>query len=101
MTAPLPGVPRGRLVACLAAVWVLWGSVYLGIRLVINEVDPFQAMGQRFLVAGLLLTVVVVVRRGPAGMRVSPSSTRSSIRSAARPSKSASAASAKRWPLPA
>jgi len=59
------------LVACLAAVWVLWGSVYLGIRLVINEVDPFQAMAQRFLVAGLLLTVVVVVRRGPAGMRVS------------------------------
>jgi drug/metabolite transporter (DMT)-like permease len=70
VTAPLPGVPRGTLIGCLAAVWLLWGSVYLGIRLVIDEVDPFQAMAQRFLVAGLLLTIVVLVRRGPGGMRV-------------------------------
>lgn len=56
---------------CLAAVYVLWGSVYLAIRLVINEVDPFQAMAQRFLIAGIILSAIVVARRGPAAMRVS------------------------------
>jgi drug/metabolite transporter (DMT)-like permease len=70
VTTSAPAVSRGLLVACLGAVWVLWGSVYLAIRLVIEEADPFQAMAQRFLVAGLLLGAVVVVRRGPVGLRV-------------------------------
>ena len=58
------------VVLCLAAVWVLWGSVYLAIRLVIEDVDPFQAMAQRFLVAGVILGTVVVLRRGPGALRV-------------------------------
>lgn len=70
MNTPAPGAPRGTVAACLVAVWVLWGSVYLAIRLVIEDVDPFQAMAQRFLVAGLVLGAVVLVRRGPGGLRV-------------------------------
>jgi drug/metabolite transporter (DMT)-like permease len=58
---------------CLGAVWVLWGSVYLAIRLVVDEVDPFQGMAQRFVLAGVLLTAVVLVRSGPRGLRVSRS----------------------------
>jgi drug/metabolite transporter (DMT)-like permease len=65
-----PGTSRTTVALCLAAVWILWGSVYLAIRLVVNEVDPFQAMAQRFLLAGLILAVVVVVRRGWSGLRV-------------------------------
>lgn len=65
-----PGTSRVTLAVCLAAVWILWGSVYLAIRLVVNEVDPFQAMAQRFLLAGLILAAIVVVRRGWAGLRV-------------------------------
>lgn len=68
-----PGTSRTTLVVCLGAVWVLWGSVYLAIRLVVNEVDPFQAMAQRFLLAGLILAVIVVVRRGWRGLRVTRS----------------------------
>lgn len=64
------GVSRTTLVVCLAAVWVLWGSVYLAIRLVVNEVDPFQAMAQRFLLAGLILVVIVMLRRGVRGLKV-------------------------------
>lgn len=67
------------MVLCLAVVWVLWGSVYLGIRLVIDEVDPFQAMAQRFLLAGLLLTVIAAVRRGPRGLRVTRPQLRSLV----------------------
>lgn len=65
-----PGTSRLTLALCLAAVWVILGSIYLAIRLVINEVDPFQGMAQRFLIAGLVLAGVVVARRGWAGLRV-------------------------------
>jgi drug/metabolite transporter (DMT)-like permease len=58
------------VIACLAAVWVLWGSVYLGIRLVIEDVAPFQAMAQRFLIAGVILAVIVAIRRSPGALRV-------------------------------
>ncbi|KRF21126.1 hypothetical protein ASG90_01590 [Nocardioides sp. Soil797] len=68
-----PGASRSTLVLCLAAVWVLWGSVYLAIRLVVNEVDPFQAMAQRFVLAGLILMAIVVCRRGWSGLRVTRS----------------------------
>jgi len=74
-----PDTNRTTLVACLIAVWVLWGSVYLAIRLVVDEVDPFQAMGQRFLLAGLLLTGIVVVRRGWRGLRVTRPQLRSLV----------------------
>lgn len=62
---------RTTLVVCLGAVWLLWGSVFIAIRLVVVEVDPFQAMAQRYLLAGLILVVVVLVRRGWRGLRVS------------------------------
>lgn len=59
-----------RTAACLAAVWVLWGSVYVAIRLVVEEVDPFQAMAQRYVVAGALLTLLAVARSGPRVLRL-------------------------------
>lgn len=64
------GTNRSTLALCLAAVWVLWGSVYLAIRLVVDEVDPFQAMAQRYLVAGLILLGIGLVRNGVRGMSV-------------------------------
>jgi drug/metabolite transporter (DMT)-like permease len=70
LTTIAPGTSRLTLFLALGAVWVLWGSVYLGIRLVVNEVDPFQAMAQRFAAAGVILSLVVVARRGVRGMRV-------------------------------
>jgi drug/metabolite transporter (DMT)-like permease len=62
--------PRTRLLIALALVYVVWGSVYLAIRLLIDEVDVFQAMAQRFLAAGLILLVAVVARHGWARLRV-------------------------------
>lgn len=61
---------RIKLAVALAIVYVLWGSIYLGIRLVINEVDVFQAMAQRFAAAGAILVLFVVIRRGWSGLRV-------------------------------
>lgn len=64
------GGGRATLILCMAAVWVLWGSVYLAIRLVVEEVDPFQAMAQRYLIAGLVLVGIAVLRRGWATLRL-------------------------------
>jgi drug/metabolite transporter (DMT)-like permease len=64
---------------CLGCVWVLWGSVYLAIRLVVEDVDPFQGMAQRFVLAGLVLAAIVLVRRGPAGLRVTRRELRSLV----------------------
>lgn len=66
-----PGTSRITLVLALAIVYVIWGSVYLGIRLVIDEVDPFQAMAQRFVMAGVILVAYLVLRGGWARLRVS------------------------------
>ncbi|MBZ5738399.1 EamA family transporter [Nocardioides mangrovi] len=66
-----PETSRTTLLAALVTVWVLWGSVYLAIRIVVDEVDPFQAMAQRFAAAALILAAIVVVRRGARGLRVS------------------------------
>ncbi len=48
----------------LGVVYVLWGSTYLGNRLVITDVPPLFAGGARFLVAGSLLTLVVLAVAG-------------------------------------
>ena len=46
---------RGAVVANFAAVYVIWGSTYLGIRLAIESVPPLLMVGVRFLLAGTLL----------------------------------------------
>lgn len=48
---------RGRVVAALLAVWVLWGSTFLGIRVVVQSVPPLLAAGVRFALAGVLLLI--------------------------------------------
>ncbi|MFE1268948.1 EamA family transporter [Streptomyces sp. NPDC058758] len=77
-TAPAPGrtpVPPARRItgavwAALGIVYVVWGSTYLGIRIVVETVPPFLASGGRFIVAGLLLAGLVAWRHGPAALKV-------------------------------
>jgi drug/metabolite transporter (DMT)-like permease len=52
----------GLVIAALATVYVVWGSTYLGIRVVVDEVPPLLGMGGRFLLAGGLLAVVLRLR---------------------------------------
>jgi drug/metabolite transporter (DMT)-like permease len=57
--------PRvGLVVAALGIVYVVWGSTYLGIRVVVEDAPPMTSMGLRFTVAGLVLGLVLLVRRG-------------------------------------
>jgi drug/metabolite transporter (DMT)-like permease len=56
-------VTAGVLVA-LGTVYVVWGSTYLAIKYVVGSIPPFLAMGSRFLLAGAVLTGVLLVSRG-------------------------------------
>lgn len=44
-----------RLLLAWAAVYLIWGSTYLGIRVAIASIPPFLMAGSRHLLAGLLL----------------------------------------------
>jgi drug/metabolite transporter (DMT)-like permease len=46
---------RRRIIAAFAAVYVVWGSTYLGIKLAAETLPPFLMAGTRFLVAGAIL----------------------------------------------
>jgi drug/metabolite transporter (DMT)-like permease len=74
-----PGTSRVTLAVALATVYVVWGSVFLGVRLVVDEVDAFQAMAQRFLAAGLILVAVLAVRGGRRRLRVTWSQVRALV----------------------
>jgi drug/metabolite transporter (DMT)-like permease len=49
--------PLGLVIAAFAAVYVIWGSTYLGIRFAVESIPPFLMAATRHLVAGILLFV--------------------------------------------
>ena len=57
----------------LATVYVVWGSTYLAIRVMVETIPPLVGAGVRFLLAGLLLGALLVARRGSSGLRASSS----------------------------
>lgn len=58
-----------RLAAALFAVYVVWGSTYLAIKIVVQTMPPMLAAGERFLIAGLLLYGWARWRKEPAPER--------------------------------
>jgi drug/metabolite transporter (DMT)-like permease len=58
--------------SALGVVYVIWGSTYLGIRIVVDEAGqpPLFPTGIRFLIAGSVLAAVIAVRKGPRTLRV-------------------------------
>jgi drug/metabolite transporter (DMT)-like permease len=54
-----------KLMLCLAATWLVWGSTYLAIKIALVSLPPFFQMGSRFLVAGALLAAWMRWRGAP------------------------------------
>lgn len=50
--------------SALAAVYLIWGSTYLAIRIMVRDVPPLLGASVRFLVAGGALLLVLAVRGG-------------------------------------
>jgi len=51
-----------KIVLAFAAVYTLWGSTYLAIRLAIDTLPPFLMTGTRFTLAGLILFTWAVLK---------------------------------------
>ncbi|HLF25501.1 MAG TPA: drug/metabolite exporter YedA [Anaerolineae bacterium] len=58
-----------NVVLALLAVYLIWGSTYLGIRIALEGFAPYMLMGVRFIVAGSILYTVLRRRGMPAPTR--------------------------------
>jgi drug/metabolite transporter (DMT)-like permease len=56
--------PIWGVIAAFAAVYVIWGSTYLGIRYAVESIPPFLMAGTRNLTAGILLYAFARARGG-------------------------------------
>jgi drug/metabolite transporter (DMT)-like permease len=65
--------------AALVVVYVVWGSTYLGIRIVIETVPPLLGGGMRFVIAAVVLAAVLVWREGLGVLRVPAPGLRSAV----------------------
>jgi drug/metabolite transporter (DMT)-like permease len=57
--------------AGLWIVYLVWGSTYLAIRVVVETVQPFLSAGGRFVIAGAAMLAFLAWRRGPSVLRPS------------------------------
>ena len=62
--------PRWLGPLALGTIYVVWGSTYLAIRVMVEDIPPLLAAGGRFLLAGLLVFGWVALRRGTAALRL-------------------------------
>jgi drug/metabolite transporter (DMT)-like permease len=60
--------PRWLGPLALATIYVVWGSTYLAIRVMVEDIPPLLAAGVRFVIAGALMYVWIAWRR-PASSR--------------------------------
>jgi len=49
---------RVRVIVAFAALYLVWGSTYLGIRFAIENIPPFLMAGTRFLLAGVIMYAI-------------------------------------------
>src|SRR5205814_8603136 len=46
---------RSHIIIAFAALYLVWGSTYLGIRFAIETIPPFLMAGSRFVLAGMIM----------------------------------------------
>jgi drug/metabolite transporter (DMT)-like permease len=68
--AAAPPVSSLRVWAALGVVYVVWGSTYLAIRVMVETVPALLGAGFRFVAAGLLMLAVLAARGGLRRIRV-------------------------------
>jgi drug/metabolite transporter (DMT)-like permease len=70
--AAFPSQRAGLVWLALATVYVVWGSTYLGIRIVTESLPAFGSAALRFTLAAAIGAAFLLVRRGPAALRLRP-----------------------------
>jgi drug/metabolite transporter (DMT)-like permease len=56
---------RAMLIAAFATIYIVWGSTYAAIRVVVETMPPFLSAAVRFLVAGSLMLALLAARGVP------------------------------------
>ncbi|MEO8105684.1 MAG: EamA family transporter [Actinomycetes bacterium] len=84
MATPAPHLKQSAPAAvwgALAIVYVVWGSTYLGIRIVVDvaQQPPLFPTGIRFLIAGSVLATAVALRKGWRALKVPPKALMGSV----------------------
>jgi drug/metabolite transporter (DMT)-like permease len=59
-----------QVAAALLVIYVLWGSVYVAVKVIVEAAPPLLSIGLRYVVAGLILAVVAVARGGVERLRL-------------------------------
>lgn len=60
--APVDAALKLRVALALTAVYIIWGSTYLAIRYSLIDFPPFIMAGSRFVIAGVVLGAVALLR---------------------------------------
>ncbi len=69
--------PASQIWVPLVALWILWGSTYLGMAVMGRAVPPLLGNGIRFGIAALVLGITLVILRGPRSLAVTRAQFRS------------------------
>lgn len=67
---PRSTAPVWLVWAALLVVYVVWGSTYLAIGIVVDSMPPLFAAGSRFLTAGVIMGGILALRSGPGRLRI-------------------------------
>jgi drug/metabolite transporter (DMT)-like permease len=62
----------GLVVLALGIVYVVWGSTYLAIRVVVEQAPPLTSMGLRYLSAAVVLGTILALRGGIRRLALTP-----------------------------
>jgi len=62
--------PMRTIMGPLVTLWLVWGSTYMGIGLMVKSMPPLLGSGSRFITASLVLGSMVLLVKGPAAFNV-------------------------------
>jgi drug/metabolite transporter (DMT)-like permease len=70
---PDKAAPEWQIWAALLVVYIVWGSTYLAIRVVVGTMPPLLSAGVRFVIAAAILCGYVALRNGISSLKLSRS----------------------------
>ena len=68
---PDQAAPAWQIWAALLVVYIVWGSTYLAIRVVVGTMPPLLSAGVRFVIAAAILFAYVALRHGISSLKLS------------------------------
>lgn len=68
----LPHSPASTfsVMVSLGIIYFVWASTYVGTAFVVEEVDPYTGSGFRFMTAGMLIILFVIITKGPRALKI-------------------------------